>query len=56
MKATLTLEIEGSKEEIDIVTKRIQNVISNKRPKVKMKPYGFNPPRTWNKNQPKRGW
>ena len=49
MKATLTLEIEGSKEEIDAVTKRVQNVISTKRPKVKMKPYGFNPPPTWKK-------
>lgn len=31
MKAKLTLEIEGSKEEIDIITQRIQNIIKTER-------------------------
>jgi len=49
MKATLTLEIEGSKEEIDSITNKIQKAVIAKKPKVKMKPYGFNPPPTWKK-------
>ena len=30
MKATLTLEIEGSKEEIDAIAKRVQNIVEYK--------------------------
>jgi len=56
MKATLTLEIEGSKEEIDSIAKRIQNIIEYKEstPTVKIKASGFNPPRT--RNNDMKSW
>jgi len=56
MKATLTLEIEGSKEEIDIVTKRIQNIMTQRKPKVKIQPLRFSPSPTWKKNQTRGRW
>jgi len=57
MKATLTLEIEGSKEEIDSIAKRIQNIIEYKEstPKIKIKASGFYPPRAWERS-PTRRW
>jgi len=53
MKATLTLEIEGSKEEIDSITNKIQKAVIAKKPKVKMRPLAF---QGWNKpmNPPRR--
>jgi len=51
MKAKLTLEIEGSKEEIDIITQRIKSIAETQQPKMKVKSDFYLPQRS-NKIKP----
>jgi len=53
MKATITIEIEGSKQEIDSLTNKLSRFVGRQPQKVKlhpikdMYPRGFSPQRRW---------
>ena len=53
MKTKITIEIEGSKEEIDSLTHELSNFVKTHHNKIKMKPFknmypkGFFPKRRW---------
>ena len=53
MKATITIEIEGSKQEIDVLTTKLSRFVGKQPQKIKlhpikdMYPRGFAPKRRW---------
>jgi len=53
MKATITIEIEGSKSEIDSITNKLTKFVGNQPQKMRMHPIkdmyprGFTPQRKW---------